>query len=92
MITVISNRVPRRVRGVLKIWLLEIKSGVFCGDVTLVIENRIIKFLLNYMKRDSEMIVIRSNKNYQQGFIIYGSGSDDKIICLNGLQLTKESS
>lgn len=70
MIVVISTNLPKRVKGVLKIWMLEIKAGVFIGNINKKIEDRIFKFLMPYVSDKYELIVIRSNATQPQGFDI----------------------
>lgn len=85
MIMVISTNLPHRVRGVLKIWLLEVKAGVFCGNINAKIEGRIFKFLMNYMNTKYELLIIRNDDTSPQGFTINTCNSNN-IKNISGLQ------
>lgn len=89
MITVISSNLPRRVRGVLNIWLLEPKAGVFVGNLNKKIESRIFKFLTNYMNGKHDLIIIRDNALSPQGFEI-NTVSSKRMTRQSGLLLTQE--
>lgn len=90
MITIVSTNLPRRVRGVLKIWLLEVKAGIFCGNLNEKLETRILKFLLTYMNEKYELLIIRSNGTAPQGLEIHAYNATN-IEVVSGLQLTKIS-
>ena len=89
MIIIIGTHIPTRIRGVLKIWLLEVKPSVFVGDVNKVIESRIMTFITPYLTDNTDIMVIRNGiKNSIQGFIIdYPYNVDQKLTIINGLQL-----
>lgn len=89
MITIISTNLPRRVRGVLKIWLLEIKAGVFVGDINKNIEARIVDFLRKYMNEKYELIIVRNNSITPQGFEV-NSYKSTNLILYSGQTFTKK--
>lgn len=92
MIVVIGTKIPSRVRGVLKIWLIEPKPGVLCGNVNKIIEERIVKFISPYISSGIDMMIIRDNKQDIQGFSIYSvANTESSIACINGLQLIKKT-
>lgn len=92
MIVIIGEHLPERIKGVLKIWLLEVKPSVFVGDINQVIETRLLKFLKNYMTSNTDMMIIRnSDKNTTQGFKIdYPYNTKDKLVNISGLQVIQK--
>jgi len=91
MIVVIGELIPDRIRGVLQIWLLEVRPNVFVGDITQVVEKRILKFLNSYMSTKTDLMIIRSS-NSGQGFSIeYPYNKKDKLVNMSGLQLIQKS-
>lgn len=94
MIIVISENLPQRVKGILCIWLLEVKTGIFVGNLNSKIEDRILKFLNQYMKSNSDILIVRNNdKDTTQGFNIhYPYNSKNKLINISGLQLIQKPS
>lgn len=92
MIVIVGEHLPERIKGVLKIWLLEVKPSVFVGDINQVIEKRILKFLKSYMTSNVDMMVIRSSgKNTTQGFKIdYPYNNKNKLVSVCGNQLIQK--
>lgn len=91
MIVIVGENLPERIKGILKIWLLEVKPSVFVGDINKVIETRIMKFLQTYMNSSTDLMIIRS-QNTSQGFKIdYPYNSKDKLINVGGIQLIQKS-
>jgi CRISPR-associated protein Cas2 len=41
MIVMVFERVPRRLRGELSHWLVEVKTGVFVGDVNAMVRDKL---------------------------------------------------
>lgn len=55
MLVVVAENVPPRLRGRLAIWLLEVRAGVYVGDVT---------------RRVREMIWMQSEKMIEDGNLV----------------------
>lgn len=89
MITIISTNLPHRVRGILKIWLLEVKAGVFVGNINKNIETRIVDFLRKYMNEKYELIIVRDNSLAPQGFEL-NSYKSTNIALLSGLFMVEK--
>lgn len=90
MMLIISSHTPIRIRGVLQIWFLEVKPNVFVGNLTKVIENRIVKFLSGYMNKNTDMMIIRNDDTTIQGFVVdYPYNFENKLTSMSGLQLLK---
>lgn len=91
MIIVIGENIKNNIRGVLQIWLLEVKPNVFVGDVNNVIEAKIVKFISGFLNDATDLMLIRSNKESPQGFLIdYKFQSKDKLVNLNGMQFVQK--
>ncbi len=54
-ITVVTENVPLRLRGRMAIWLLEVRAGVYIGDVS---------------KRTREMIWQQLSEGYEDGSVV----------------------
>lgn len=89
MIVVIGKHIPNRVRGVLQIWLIEPKPNVFIGDVTKVVESKIIEFIQPYLNTNSDIMVIRNANNIQGFTINYAVNSENTLVTNNALLLHK---
>ena len=87
MIVIIGKRIPSRVRGVLQLWLIEPKPNVFIGDVTKVIEDKIIDFINPYLNTNSDIMIIRNSNNIQGFSINYAINSENTIVSNNALLL-----
>lgn len=90
MIIIIGTNIPNRVRGVLKLWMIEVKAGVLIGDVNSTIENRIIKFIEPYLNKSTDLMLIRNDSSNQGFDIRYGYNSDDKLQIVHGLKLASK--
>jgi len=87
MLVIIGRRIPKRVRGVLQIWMLEPKANIFIGNVTKQIESKIVSFIHPYINTDTDIMIIRDSNNVQGFLIEYMSNVDNKLTVNNGLQL-----
>jgi len=91
MIVVIGDRIPARVRGILSLWLLEPKPGVFIGSINSKVEKKLYDFLVEYLEIRSGVSVYRDSTG-PQGFRMYSQGClDRKVIRRDGLVLVKKS-
>jgi CRISPR-associated protein Cas2 len=90
MIVIIGSHIPKRVRGVLQIWLLEPKPNVFIGSVNKIIENKILIFIQPYINNTTDIMVIRDNKTIQGFSINYCNNIDNKIITNNSMYLKQK--
>lgn len=87
MITVIGNKLPRRVRGVLELWLLEPKPGVFVGSLNSRVEKKLFNFIVHFVPPGSGYMIVRSD-NSVQGFSLHVEGDlANKLIYREGLAL-----
>jgi len=62
-IVVVAENVPARLRGRMAIWLLEVRAGVYIGDVS---------------RRTREMIWEQLAKGYENGSVVLAWGSSNE--------------
>lgn len=55
MVTIVTENVPPRLRGRLAIWLLEVRAGVYVGDIS---------------RRTREMIWQQLQEGYEDGSVV----------------------
>lgn len=88
MTVVVTEAVPPRLRGRLAIWLLEIRAGVYVGDVS----RRIREMIWDQASRLGENgnIVMAWATNTESGFDFITFGSNRRMpVELDGLRLVK---
>lgn len=86
MVVVILESVPKSVRGELTRWLLELRAGVFAGNVSAIVRDKLWEMLCTKLK--SGNAVLLHNAANEQGFLIRTHGeSNYKIRDFDGLQL-----
>lgn len=91
MLVIVADKLPDRVRGVLKLWCLEPKPNVFVSDISKRIENHVIDFLQKQVTVKNNMIIMRDNKNNIQGFDLYSIGDTKRsLVTKTGLVFIKE--
>jgi CRISPR-associated protein Cas2 len=66
MLVVVTENIPSRLRGRLAVWLLEVRSGVYIGDVTARIRDMIWNNLIEGCEDGN--IVMAWNSNNDSGF------------------------
>ena len=88
MLIVVTEAVPPRLRGRLAIWLLEVRAGVYIGDVSRRVREMIWQ-QVNAMASDGNVVMSWAT-NTESGFdfITYGSNRREPID-LDGLRLVK---
>ena len=88
MLTVITENVPPRLRGRLAIWLLEIRAGVYVGDVSQRIREMIWE-QINFLA-DEGNVVMAWATNTESGFDFVTYGENRRMpIDLDGVRLVK---
>ena len=88
MLTIITENVPPRLRGRLAIWLLEIRAGVYVGDVSQRIREMIWE-QINFLA-DGGNVVMAWTTNTESGFDFVTYGENRRMpIDLDGLRLVK---
>jgi CRISPR-associated protein Cas2 len=86
MVVVILESVPKTVRGELTRWLLELRAGVFAGNVSAIVRDKLWEVLCSKLK-GGNAVLLHSAAN-EQGFLIRTHGeSNYKVRDFDGLQL-----
>ncbi len=88
MLVVVTEAVPPRLRGRLAVWLLEIRAGVYIGDVSRRIREMIWEHI-NELAEDGN-VVMGWATNTESGFDFVTYGENRRIpIDFDGLRLVK---
>jgi CRISPR-associated protein Cas2 len=86
MTVVVTETIPPRLRGRLAIWLLEVRAGVYIGDVS----KRVREMIWQYIEADlgNGNIVMAWATNTESGFDFQTMGTNRRIpIEMDGLRL-----
>ncbi|MCF6434525.1 MULTISPECIES: type I-E CRISPR-associated endoribonuclease Cas2e [Pseudoalteromonas] len=88
MCVVVTEAVPPRLRGRLAVWLLEIRAGVYVGDVSRRIRE-MIWFQVNELAEDGNVVMAWST-NTESGFDFITYGENARMpVDFEGLRLVK---
>lgn len=86
MLIVVTENVPPRLRGRLAVWLLEIRAGVYVGDVSAKIREMIWEQVSRLS--DEGNVVMAWATNTESGFEFQTWGENRRIpVDLDGLRL-----
>lgn len=86
MIVIILEKVPRRLRGELTRWLLEVDTGIFVGRVSATVRDLLWIRCLRNAGTGRCCLVYRTNN--EQGFAVRMHGYADRAVRdFDGLQL-----
>ena len=86
MIMVVTENIPPRLRGRLAIWLLQVRAGVYIGNVSKRIREMIWEQCEHYI--DDGNIVMGWATNTESGFDFQTLGKNRRIpVDLDGLRL-----
>ncbi|EFS2731591.1 type I-E CRISPR-associated endoribonuclease Cas2 [Salmonella enterica] len=86
MLVVVTENVPPRLRGRLAVWLLEIRAGVYVGDVSAKIREMIWQQVS--VLADEGNVVMAWTTNTESGFEFQTFGENRRIpVDLDGLRL-----
>lgn len=86
MAVVVTENVPVRLRGRLAIWLLEIRSGVYIGDISRPIREMIWQQILELAEEGN--VVLAWATNTESGFDFQTYGTNRRVpVDLDGLRL-----
>lgn len=78
MVVIILERVPPGLRGELTRWLLEPKSGVYVGDVSAMVRERLWERVCTGLKRGAATLVYSSDT--EQGFALRNWGDTSRLV------------
>ncbi|KXJ59799.1 MAG: type I-E CRISPR-associated endoribonuclease Cas2 [Alteromonas sp. Nap_26] len=88
MIIVVTEAVPPRLRGRLAVWLLEVRAGVYVGNVSRRIRE-MIWFQVTELADDGNVVMVWSTNN-ESGFEFQTFGENRREpIDVDGLRLVK---
>lgn len=86
MLVVVTENVPPRMRGRLAVWLLEIRAGVYIGDVSHRIREMIWE-QINALAEDGNVVMAWAT-NTESGFDFQTYGANRRIpLDYDGLRL-----
>lgn len=88
MVTVVTEAVPHRLRGRLAVWLLEVRAGVYVGDVS----RRVREMIWHQIEELAETgnVVMVWSTNTESGFDFVTHGMNRRMpIELDGLRLVR---
>lgn len=86
MLAVVTENVPPRLRGRLAVWLLEVRSGVYIGDVSTRIREMIWENI-TVLSEDGNVVMAWAT-NTESGFEFQTYGENRRIpVDLDGLRL-----
>lgn len=91
MLVVVTEAVPPRLRGRLAVWLLEIRAGVYVGDVS----RRVREMIWHQVEKlaDNGNVVMAWGTNTESGFDFVTHGENRREpIDLDGLRLVRFTS
>lgn len=79
MVVIILESVPVSVRGELTRWLLELRAGVFVGNVSAMVRDKLWEMICSKMKSKGGGFLIHPT-NTAQGYVISTVGSTTKKV------------
>lgn len=86
MLVVVTENVPPRLRGRLAVWLLEVRAGVYIGDVSTRIREMIWQQVATLAEEGN--VVMAWATNTESGFEFQTFGENRRIpVDLDGLRL-----
>ena len=87
MIMVVTENIPPRLRGRLAIWLLQVRAGVYIGNVSRRIREMIWEQCEHYIE-DGNIVVMGWATNTESGFDFQTLGENRRIpVEMDGLRL-----
>lgn len=75
MVVIILESVPKNVRGELTRWLLEVKAGVFVGNISAIVRDKLWEMLEQKLKGGNSLL-LHSAAN-EQGYKIQTRGKSN---------------
>ncbi|MGB0664193.1 MAG: type I-E CRISPR-associated endoribonuclease Cas2e [Pontibacterium sp.] len=88
MLVVVTEAVPNRLRGRLAVWLLEVRAGVYVGDVSRKVREMIWQ-QVDTLAEDGNVVMAWAT-NTESGFDFVTYGKNRRMpVDLDGLRLVK---
>lgn len=88
MLMVVTEAVPPRLRGRLAVWLLEVRAGVYVGDVSRSVREMIWDQIVELAEDGNVVIAWATNTESGFDFQTYGENRREPID-FDGLRLVK---
>jgi len=88
MVTVVTEAVPPRLRGRLAVWLLEVRAGVYVGDVSKRVRAMIWE-QINCLAEDGNVVMAWASR-HESGFEFQTCGENRRMpVDHDGLRLVR---
>lgn len=85
---VVTENVPHKLNGRLSLWLLEVRAGVFVGNISALVREMII-YQIDNLCGDGNVVLVWG-KNNESGFDLKTWGQNRRIpIDFDGLKLVQ---
>lgn len=89
MVVMVLERVTKTMRGELTRWLVEVKAGVFVGDVNAMVRDRLWERCV--VRRGAGSVFQAWSTNNEQGFSMRLQGENGRtVVDWEGVQLIQE--
>lgn len=88
MLVVVTENIPPRLRGRLAVWLLEVRAGVYVGDVNRRVRETIWHHVTELAEQGNAVMAWATNTESGFDFITYGENRRMPIE-FDGLRLVK---
>lgn len=90
MVVIMLEKVPTSVRGELTRWMLELRAGVFVGNISALVRDKLWEVIC--LKLRGGAAILLHNADTEQGFSIRSYGDTSRTIQdFDGLLLTRIS-
>ena len=90
MVVIAFDNANESLRGLLTRWLLEVKPGVFLGEVTATVRDELWNTIVSENKGRFDGVILAYSTNTEQGFDLKSIGNPHRcIIDLEGVKLIK---
>lgn len=88
MVVIILEKVPVSVRGELTRWMIEIRAGVFIGNVSGMVRDKLWEMICSKVRKGAGILV--HNAASEQGFAIRFVGETSReVVDFDGLRLIR---
>jgi CRISPR-associated protein Cas2 len=78
MVVMLLEKVPKSVRGELTRWLLELRPGVFVGNVSALVRDKLWDMLCDKLRAGNALLL--HSATTEQGFAIRTHGESDRVV------------
>ena len=78
MVVMLMEKVPTSVRGELTRWLLELRAGVFVGNISALVRDKLWDMLCAKLRGGNALL--QHSDTTEQGFAIRTHGESDRVI------------